>query len=94
MAKRLAQPGALGPILGALGRFASQQAVHSVVDKFAGGIVRNPEIRAHLAQTMYEREQDMRPWAELKAAEREVWLRRVDCVVREISTMTQPKLGK
>ena len=88
-------PTALGMITGALGKFAAQQAVHSVIDKFAAQITRDPAIRDHLAQTMYEREHDtLEPWLDLKPREKEVWLRRVDCVVREIAAMTKPRIGR
>lgn len=93
MAKRSEAPSALGLITGALGKFATQQAVHSVVDKFAANILRNPEVREHVAQVMYEREGNLDPWSELKPRDKEIWLRRVSCVLSEIVAMTQPRLG-
>lgn len=93
MAKRSTPPSAFGLITGALGKFATQQAVHSVVDKFAANITRNPEVREHIAQVMYEREGNLDPWSELKPRDKEIWLRRVSCVLQEVVVMTMPRIG-
>jgi len=89
------QPTISQVVLGELFRFGKQRAVHGVVDKFAAQILRDPDIREHLAQSMYERENGTRAmaWSKLADDDRELWLSRVDCVVREISSMTEPKLG-
>ncbi len=94
MPKRSEAPSALGMITGALGKFAAQQAIHGVVDKFAANILRNPEMREHLAQVMYEREHDtLDPWSALTPRQKEPWMRRIDCVLREIVEMTKPRVG-
>ncbi len=89
MTKRATQP----TVGAAIFRFAKQQVVHSAVDGFAARITCDPDIRDHLAQVMYEREDTKKPWTKLTAEDKEIWLRRVACVVREIVSMTQPRIG-
>lgn len=95
MAKRLERPTALGLITGALGKFAAQQAVHSVIDKFAAQIVHSPEVAERLARVMYEHENGTRAtaWGKLADDERRLWQERVDVVVKEIAAMTRPRIG-